>query len=246
VHQLLDEKDRPMGLPYTRRRKTHFSFFQLITMGVGVGLVILAVQRFDESRAPALPTLISDITPTVPSGLSRMDVLPTPTIDYSKPRRNIVFPAAALTSPIIEAIRIENTWETRYLGDSVGHLEGTAWLAGLGPNVGNNIVLAGHVENERGEPGPFAHLFEVSLDDLIILQEGATSIYYRVTKIERASPQDVFYTFQEGSPRLTLITCTDYNYQENTYAGRLIVIAEPIQLPQVSTGIIATPTPQSQ
>jgi sortase (surface protein transpeptidase) len=44
--------------------------------------------------------------------------------------------------------------------------------------------VAGHVENYAGEPGPFAHLFEAQMGDLIFLADGTREQRYRVTAIE--------------------------------------------------------------
>ena len=159
-----------------------------------------------------------------PTALSTRDVLPTPTPDFTIPARLITFPGASMSAPIIPAGRVGGTWETRHLGDSVGHLVGTSWMDG----PGNNIVLAGHVESYTGDPGPFAHLFEAQEGDLVILREGTTESHYRVTAIRRVDPYDVSYVSQSGTPRVTLITCTDWDYQQNTYLGRLVIIAEPV------------------
>lgn len=226
-----------MGLPYRRRPRRVFSLWQILALGLGVVLIVLAWEQLSRSSgsAPAAPD--PNQTPTLPRSLTRRDVLPTPTPDLRAPRRAIVFPAAALTSPIIESIRTEDSWETRYLGRNVGHLEGTAWL----DEPGGNIVLAGHVEDETGAPGPFAYLFSADVNDFVILQEGERSMIYRVTSIERAQPEDMFYVAQDGRHRLTLITCTDWNFTEQTYLGRLIVVAEPVA-PGQGLAAVATPT----
>ncbi|HRE47828.1 MAG TPA: sortase [Aggregatilineales bacterium] len=217
-----------MGLPYSRRSRRSLSLWQLILMVAGVVLIVVSAQQLLSQVGSVIPTtsptLSPGVTPTLPTSLARTDVLPTPTVDHSVPPRYLVFPAASLTSRIIEAIRTDTTWETRYLGDSVGHLEGTSWF----DNEQGNIVLAGHVESATGAPGPFAFLFKVNKDDLVILQEGAVSKYYRVTEIIQAKPDDVYLTEQNGSGRLTMITCTEYDYKERTYNGRLVVIAEPL------------------
>ncbi len=218
-----------MGLPYQRRKRRSFSLGQFVLLVIGVVLIVLAWDRANEAmRLAQTDGLAPGVTPTMPRSLSRADVLPTPTPDRDAPPRVIVFPAAALSSPIIEAIRTQDSWETRYLGNSVGHLEGTSWLNGLG----GNIVLAGHVESETGAPGPFAYLFKVSQDDLIILEDGKQSVSYRVSSIVRAAPDDIGYVAQDGRNRLTLITCTDWDQGLRTYRGRLIVIAEPVATAQ--------------
>ncbi|MCC7208670.1 MAG: sortase [Anaerolineae bacterium] len=218
-----------MSLPYTRRPRRSFSFWQMLLLGIGVVLIVMAWDQLGKSQngPDSAPSTGSDValTPTLPRSLTGRDVLPTPTPNLNAPRRAIVFPAASLTSPIIESIRTEDSWETRYLGHNVGHLEGTAWLHGPGAN----IVLAGHVEDENGAPGPFAYLFGAKVGDLVILQEGGQQVVYRVTAIDRAEPTEMQYVAQNGNPRLTLITCTDWSYSERTYLGRLIVVAEPIE-----------------
>lgn len=160
------------------------------------------------------------------------EVLPTPTIDASAPVRLITFPGASMSAPVIEAGRVGGTWETRHLGDSVGHLVGTSWLG----DPGGNIVLAGHVESYTGAPGPFAHLFQAEIGDMVILSEGPNEQRYRVTRIERVDPYDVSWVAQDGIPRVTLITCTDWDWQQNTYLGRLIVVAEPVATTAQRTG----------
>jgi LPXTG-site transpeptidase (sortase) family protein len=192
---------------------------------LGVELIILAlvVWRLNGSLWPipngTAPTEIK----SPPPALTRRDVLPTPTVDTVSPTRMITFPAASMSAPVIPAGRVQGTWETRHLGDSVGHLVGTSWL----DDPGGNIVLAGHVESAAGAPGPFAYLFEAKVGDLVILRDGAREEDYRVTAIKRVGPYDVSYVAQDGHPRVTMITCTDWDYEQQTYLGRLVVIAEP-------------------
>lgn len=232
-----------MGLPYSRRPRRNLTFWQLLLMGIGVVLIVVAWDQLSrnpgvlDNTTPAGPQ--AGLTPTLPRSLTGRDVLPTPTPNLNAPPRAIVFPAASLTSPIIESIRTEDSWETRYLGHNVGHLEGTAWLHG----PGTNIVLAGHVEDENGAPGPFAYLFGAELGDLVILQEGTQQVVYRVTAIEQAQPTEMQYVSQSGSPRLTLITCTDWDYTQRTYLGRLIVVAEPMEAGQGLAAMATTAAP---
>lgn len=183
----------------------------------------LALWRLGEELLPAE----NRRDPTVavyPQTLARDDVLPTYTPDITVPPRLITFPGASMSAPVIPAGRVQGTWETRHLGDSVGHLVGTSWLDG----PGGNIVLAGHVESATGTPGPFEHLFEAQVGDLVILREGLREEHYVVTEINYAEPNDIGYVVQDGRSRVTLITCTDWDYDAGTYLGRLVVIAEPV------------------
>ena len=109
----------------------------------------------------------------------------------------------------------------RYLGSSVGHLAGTSWLT----DAGGNIVLAGHIEDAQGEPGPFAHLSEFKIGDLIILKEDNRLTNYRVVKVAHAAPNEMQYVNQDGRRRLTLITCSDWDSRTASYLTRLVVVA---------------------
>ncbi len=211
-----------IGSPYKRRfyltpRSCFMLTIEILVLGLAIWRLSATLLPSSDSRGASVP-----ITPPPPS-LTQRDFLPTPTPDNSVPPRLIAFPGASMSAPIIPAGRIQGTWETRHLGDSVGHLVGTSWLDG----PGGNIVLAGHVESFTGTPGPFAHLFEAQVGDLIILRDGTREEHYRVTDIEQVDPYDVTWVAQDGRPRLTLITCTDWDYKNHAYLGRLVVVAEP-------------------
>ncbi len=216
--------------PYERRSSLRLAWWQVILLSAGVVLLVFGWLRFRE-RQPAAPSatptlapdLASALTPTMPARLTSADVLPTPTIDPNSIPRTITFPGALVTSRIINAARTIDSWETRYLGDAVGHLQGTAWIG----EPGGNVALAGHVTNERGEPGPFAYLFEARIGDDILVRDGEAQYRYRVSAIERVAPDAIEYVMQDGIPRLTLITCDDWDYSAQQYDSRLVVIAEP-------------------
>lgn len=214
-----------IGSPY--RRRFELSRRSCFMLTVEVIVLGFAIWRLSVALLPGGSSPASTISPTgSPPPTALRDTLPTPTPDTSIPPRLIAFPGASMSAPIIPAGRVEGTWETRHLGDSVGHLVGTSWIDG----DGGNVVLAGHVENYAGAPGPFAHLFEAELGDMVILSDGVHEERYQVTKIERVDPYDVSWVAQDGEKRVTMITCTDWDWNEDTYMGRLIVIAEPMSL----------------
>lgn len=195
-------------------------------LGVEIVVLVLAVYRLGVSVMPEQAQ--DEPASTQPAAemsdrLTRDDVLPTPTDDPQAPARVIAFPGASMSAPIVPAGRNGGTWETRHLGDYVGHLVGTSWF----DDPGGNIVLAGHVENASGAPGPFAHLFEADPGDMVVLREGEREERFTVTIIEEAEPDEVRYLAQDGRRRVTLVTCTEWDVESKTYQGRLIVVAEP-------------------
>ena len=209
-----------------KKRRLRFTRLSCTMLSVELIVLIFAVWRLSTALLPSPATDATPLRTPPPQGLRPEDVLPTPTPDRTAPVRQIMFPSASVGAPIIPAGRVRGTWETRHLGDSVGHLVGTAWLDG----AGGNIVLAGHVESFTGAPGPFAYLFEAKLGDLVVLREGTHEQRYRVTRIEYVDPYDVTWLAQDGVSRITLITCTDWDYDIETYLGRLVVVAEPVAL----------------
>ncbi len=208
-------------LPHRRRfRLTWRSCLMLVAELAVLSFALWRLWAFYAPQESAPAVSFSTAIPPTPL----RDVLPTPTPDASRPLRFITFPSAAVSAPIIPAGRVGGTWETRHLGNSVGHLVGTSWI----DEAGGNVVLAGHVESYTGEPGPFAYLFEAQIGDLVIISEGGKEYRYRVSQIEKVPPDDVSWLAQDGRPRLTLITCTDWDWELKTYHGRLVVVAEPL------------------
>lgn len=222
-----------MRSPYERRSGLRLGCGPFVLIVAAIVLIVFGWQRLTAPTGPvaqAVPSPLPpgpDITPTLPDHLTAADVLPTPTLDPLAVPRTITFAGARTTARIINAARTADSWETRYLGDSVGHLEGTAWI----DDPQGNVVLAGHVTDYLGRPGPFAYVFEALPGDEIILTEGDLQVRYRVTRVEHAAPEDIGYVAQDGTPRLTLITCDDWDYQTQTYASRLVLIAEPAASP---------------
>lgn len=193
----------------------------IVMLGLEVLVLALAVWRLSDTFWPEGEQASE---PAVASPLTVRDVLPTPTVDRGVPPRLIVFPGASMSAPIIPADRARGNWETRHLGDSVGHLAGTSWL----DDAGGNIVLAGHVESATGAAGPFRHLFEAKPGDPVLLRDGEREAYFRVVAVDYTAPDDVQVVKQDGRRRLTLITCTDWDFESGTYQGRLVVVAEPV------------------
>jgi len=193
----------------------------VLMLGLEVLVLALAVWRLSDTLFPSSEPLGE---PAAAGSLSARDVLPTPTVDHNIPPRLIVFPAASMSAPIIPADRSQGNWETRHLGDSVGHLAGTSWL----DDSGGNIVLAGHVESATGTAWPFNHLFEAKPGDPVLLRDGEREAYFRVVAVDYTAPDDVGVVKQGGRRRLTLITCTDWDFETGTYQGRLVVVAEPV------------------
>ncbi|CAL9623107.1 class F sortase [Streptomyces sp. enrichment culture] len=103
---------------------------------------------------------------------------------------------------------------------------------GPAPGAGRgSAVLAGHVDDETGDLGAFAALYEVRRGDRVeVRRGGAGPVVHRVVS-RRTVPQDeldpsVFR--REGDPVLTLITCAPpFLPDRGGYQSNLVVTALP-------------------
>lgn len=129
-----------------------------------------------------------------------------------------VVPKLELDTPVVIS-RIKNqTWEVEHLGQSVGHLEGTA-----APGSNSNIVLAGHVTLSAGVYGPFAGLGKLARGDIVSVYKGDQKFDYAIDSFEVVERTAVEVTFPTDSGQLTLITCNNWNAEASRYEKRLIV-----------------------
>ncbi len=224
------------------RSKSRFGclfVFLLIGLVVGVGVFVWSRRPSPETDKlqEALEALereaanLNDVSTEPPAPATIVaTITPPPTPDISAElaaERKIFFPNAGTVGRIVTVPRIPGGWDVTYLQDLVGHLEGTSWLGETG-----NTVLAGHFEDEVGDPGPFRYLYHAEVGDRIMVQDGGESqfLVYQVTEVFTTSPTDLEVLRNTLSPRLTLITCDAWNPDRDTYEERLVVIAEPIQV----------------
>jgi len=135
----------------------------------------------------------------------------------------IFIPRAGIFSNIIEAFLTDNNWDVSQLRSRVGHLEGTSWL-----DTPGNVVLSGHVELADGSPGVFANLNELLPDDLIEIRTGSEVRRYIVREIRTTTPDDLQPLMPTNHEQLTLITCGSYDFVQDSYLERVIVVADRI------------------
>jgi len=112
----------------------------------------------------------------------------------------------------------ENGWDLSMLGGYVGELEGGAYI----PYPGN-AVLTGHFYSQ----GVFVNLVNLKLEDeIIVYATDGMKYIYKVTNSYWTEPNNVYQLFQpNGEKSLTLVTCDDYNFIDDTYQKRYIVQA---------------------
>jgi len=196
-----------------RDRQPHPFRNVLITLGLGVILGLGVVVYADWRATLHSPPVGVSLPPTPRPGSTATaapPLLPT-----------LLIPTANVYAPIVEVYFGDQGWEVANLGENIGHLQGTDWIDAPG-----NIVLAGHVELADGRAGVFAHIGEVEVNDPLFLRLGDMERRYRVTEVRTVSPDDMSVIYPTPDDRLTLITCADYDFSQNTYRVRVVVIAE--------------------
>lgn len=219
-----------------RRMLVAVMFVLLVLIIVAAGVALLLTRDDDEpestSGAVPGPTVAPDETAPAGDGGLVFEFPPTAT-PYVPPEpagiRALMIPklAGQFRGPIpIVEIPFENRqWDVSGLGNYIGWLEGTTWLA---PGWGNT-VLAAHVQLGAENPGPFWGLGELESGDEIIVVEGEAEHTFLVTNTRKVEPGDWTVTAPTDGQTLTLITCTDWNNARGVFAQRLVVQAVPAQ-----------------
>ncbi|MBN1995484.1 MAG: sortase [Anaerolineae bacterium] len=136
----------------------------------------------------------------------------------------LLIPKLNLDAPVLLAPIQNQTWQVDHLGQAVGHLEGTA-----PPGSNSNIVLAGHVTLAAGVYGPFAGLAQLISGDLIVVYEGDKKFQYVVEGYQLVERTAIEVTQPTDTGQITLITCSNWNRDENRYEQRIIVIGRLLQ-----------------
>jgi sortase A len=98
------------------------------------------------------------------------------------------------------AVVVVNGDDEASLNFGAGHVPGTAAIGAAG-----NTVIAGHRDMA------FRALRNVHMGDEIQIEAGKT-YSYRVDQIRIVSPEDVSVLRDDGSDRLTMITCYPFNF----------------------------------
>ncbi|NWF70929.1 MAG: sortase [Chloroflexi bacterium] len=199
---------------------------QIIVFGVLLGAAFFVYDNWRSGmERAALPT-------AAPTATAQASATPPPTADLQAPLAatnaltptTLFIPTQGILAPVIQVFLDGLSWDIRNLGTNVGHLQGTAWLDSPG-----NIVLSGHVEMSDGRLGVFASLNQLAQGDLIVLQHGSEERRYSVRSIGRVQPTDLSVLYPTLNEQLTLITCEDYDFFQNSYLERVVVVADRIQ-----------------
>lgn len=207
---------------YQRRESSGSCLTQIILLGIIIGMGFLFVDRWRTPPAApqAAPTQPQSprVEPTALSGSASPVITATPIQEA-----RVLIPTAGVNVLVVNVYLDSESWDVSQLGNNAGHLQGTAWF-----DTPGNIALAGHAEMADGRAGIFARLEQLRLGDPIILTLGERRQRYSVIDVRRTAPDDLTPLYPTASDRLTLITCDGYNFLQNAYQERIVVVAERI------------------
>lgn len=112
-------------------------------------------------------------------------------------------------------------WDTTWLGQSAGWLQGSAF-----PTLEGNTVLTGHVWDNNNHPGPFANLKSLKYGDQIKIIAWGETYTYEIRESKVVIPSQVSKVFKhETLDWVTLMTCEAYNPFGDNYLFRRVVRA---------------------
>ncbi len=202
------------------RRGNSSLIFVLIFVGIIAGVGFILVDRWRSAPQPA-PTLEATLAPTLAPTREPTQAATQPPSATPVPKANLYIPTVGVNADVVDVYLDGESWDVHELGPYAGHLEGTAWFGKPG-----NVALAGHVEMPDGRPGIFARLEAVEAGDPIILSLDGQEQRYTVTEVKRVQPDDLTVLYPSTTDKITLITCDDYNFIQNSYLERVVVVAE--------------------
>jgi len=150
-----------------------------------------------------------------------------PEIDTS-PVVRIVIPTLLLDT-VVKYVPYDGfTWLIGGLRGEVAWLGNTSW-----PGLGSNTSLAGHVTVTGYGDGPFRHLEDVPVGEVIILYTEHNIYTYQVRQSRVTTADDMAVTFATENSQVTLITCVDWDDETEMYLNRLIVLGDLVRVEPV-------------
>ena len=251
-----------LGLSPGKRKswRTMLAVAGLLLILAGIAGACSAGQGEDISSDAANPAEIGDLSPTqtrVPyrpaSAFSTPETQTLLTLpDYPIPTPVIMATPAAGepeldTSPVVRiaipGLFIDTivkyvpydgfTWLIGGLRGEVAWLGNTSW-----PGLGSNTALAGHVTVAGYGDGPFRYLEDLTAGEIIILYTEHNIYTYQVRESLITTADDMAVTFGTEKPQVTLITCVDWDDENEIYLNRLIVYGDLVRVEPVVRGIV--------
>jgi LPXTG-site transpeptidase (sortase) family protein len=155
---------------------------------------------------------------------SRLAALPAGITDSSAVER-IVIPALKLDAAVERAAFDGQSWTVAGLGSAVGWLDTTSI-----PGQGGNTVLAGHLTQSQTTIGPFRRLLFLQAGEKIEVYTAERVYTYMLREQYLTRPTNLAPVAPSDTPRLTLVTCAEWDAKAGLYRTRRVAVADLIQV----------------
>jgi len=215
-------------MAYRRRQSNPLAeILQIMLLGVLFGFLFFAHDNGQSAQVVVVEHVAEPTIETPPPSQPTESATEQPASALRTPQppmpTTVFIPTVGIRTSIIEAYLDGVSWDVGQLGTNAGHLQGTAWLDRPG-----NVVLAGHAELADGRRGVFARVNEISRGDPIFIRHGDDERQYIVRDVFMTTPDDLTVLYPTSQEQLTLITCDSYDFLQDAYLQRMVVIAERI------------------
>jgi LPXTG-site transpeptidase (sortase) family protein len=135
-------------------------------------------------------------------------------------------PDLDLQTELVGVPAVDGDWDTTWLADQAGYLEGTAF-----PTWTGNTVITGHVWNADNTPGVFVDLKTLAYGDEIKIHAFGATYVYQVQNSRRISPNVPGPVFEhKDGDWLTLFTCEKFAEYWEDYSYRRMVQAVLVRI----------------
>ena len=143
----------------------------------------------------------------------------------------IIIPAMQLDT-VVKYVPYDGfTWLINGLRQEIAWMGNTSW-----PGLGGNTGLAGHVTVAGMGDGPFRHLDELTIGEMVVLYTEKNIYTYQVRGSRVTDGGDMSVTLPTDNPQISLITCVDWDDASQTYLNRLVVIADLVRSEPILSG----------
>ncbi len=133
----------------------------------------------------------------------------------------LTLPGLGVSAQIVGVPLESDGWNTSWLGNDAGYLEGSAF-----PTTVGNTVITGHIWTSMNKPGIFLNLNTMRFGDEVRIYAWGSVYTYKVMSNYLVSDTNVSNVMQsETADWLTLLTCDGYDPETGTYAYRRVVRA---------------------
>jgi LPXTG-site transpeptidase (sortase) family protein len=144
----------------------------------------------------------------------------------------IIIPALLLDTDVKYVPYDGYTWLINGLRQEIAWMGNTSW-----PGLGSNTGLAGHVTVAGMGDGPFRHLDELPMGEVVLLYTEQNIYTYQVSERKVTDDGDMSVIKPTDNSQISLITCIDWDDASKTYLNRLVVVADLIRTEPITMGL---------